>query len=258
MLEITALSKAYGGGREGGSGPLKVVLDRVSISVPRNQFVCLLGSSGCGKTTLLRILAGLTEPDSGVIVVDGKAVRGPGQDRSMVFQNYGLLPWRTVLGNVEFGLEVRGVARARRRAVCQKYIERVGLAGSEHLYPHQISGGMQQRVALARAFSKDPSVLLMDEPFAAVDAQTREMLQDELLKIWTEIRTTVLFVTHSIDEAIYLADRVIVMAPGRINADVMTQLPRPRYEDVKATPRFNELRLMLRNALRTGQDEAAA
>jgi NitT/TauT family transport system ATP-binding protein len=250
MLEITALSKAYGGGREGGFGPLKVVLDRLAVNVPQNQFVCLLGASGCGKTTLLRILAGLTEPDSGTIIVDGRPVRGPGQDRSMVFQNYGLLPWRSVLGNVEFGLEVRGVSKARRRKVSQNYIERVGLKGAEHLYPHQISGGMQQRVALARAFSKDPLILLMDEPFAAVDAQTREMLQDELLKIWTEIRTTVLFVTHSIDEAIYLADRIIVMAPGRVVADVMTQLPRPRDEDVKATPRFNELRLMLRDALR--------
>jgi NitT/TauT family transport system ATP-binding protein len=173
-----------------------------------------------------------------------------------VFQNYGLLPWRTVLGNVEFGLEVRGMPKSRRREVCKRYIERVGLNGSEHLYPHQISGGMQQRVALARAFSKDPSILLMDEPFAAVDAQTREMLQDELLKIWTEIRTTVLFVTHSIDEAIYLADRVIVMAPGRITADVMTQLPRPRDEDIKATPLFNELRLRLRNALRSGHGTA--
>jgi NitT/TauT family transport system ATP-binding protein len=257
MLEITALSKAYGGGREGGSGPLKVVLDRLTVSVPQNQFVCLLGASGCGKTTLLRILAGLTEADSGAIMVDGRPARGPGQDRSMVFQNYGLLPWRTVLGNVEFGLEVRGVSKSRRRKVSHTYIERVGLKGAEHLYPHQISGGMQQRVALARAFSKDPLILLMDEPFAAVDAQTREMLQDELLKIWTEIRTTVLFVTHSIDEAIYLSDRIIVMAPGRVVADLMTDLPRPRDEAVKATPRFNELRLMLRDSLR-GDHSAAA
>jgi NitT/TauT family transport system ATP-binding protein len=190
-------------------------------------------------------------------MVDGRPARGPGQDRSMVFQNYGLLPWRTVLGNVEFGLEVRGVPKSRRRKVSHTYIERVGLKGAEHLYPHQISGGMQQRVALARAFSKDPLILLMDEPFAAVDAQTREMLQDELLKIWTEIRTTVLFVTHSIDEAIYLSDRIIVMAPGRVVADLMTDLPRPRDEAVKATPRFNELRLMLRDSLR-GDHSAAA
>ena len=186
MLEINGLSKSFGT-EDAGSKPV-VVLDDLSISVPENQFVCLLGASGCGKTTLLRIIAGLTEPDSGTMIVDGKVVTGPGQDRSMVFQSYGLLPWRTVLGNVELGLEMRGMARKKRREICAETIRRVGLAGFEHRYPHQISGGMQQRVALARAFSKNPRVLLMDEPFAAVDAQTREMLQDELLKIWSEFR----------------------------------------------------------------------
>jgi NitT/TauT family transport system ATP-binding protein len=171
----------------------------------------------------------------------------------MVFQNYGLLPWRTVMGNVEFGLEVRGVPKSERRDTCRRYIERVGLTGAEHLYPHQISGGMQQRVALARAFSKDPKILLMDEPFAAVDLQTREMLQDELLKIWNTMKTTVLFVTHSIEEAIYLGDRVIVMSPrpGRIAADITTGLPRPRAElEVKSSARFDELRRDVRIALR--------
>jgi NitT/TauT family transport system ATP-binding protein len=228
--------------------------------VPQNQFVCLLGTSGCGKTTLLRIVAGLTQADRGTITIDDKPLAGPGQDRSLVFQNYGLLPWRTVLGNVEFGLEVRGMGRAERRTICQKYIERVGLKGFEQHYPHQISGGMQQRTALARAFSKDPKILLMDEPFAAVDMQTREMLQDELLKIWTSMQTTVLFVTHSIEEAIYLGDRVIVMGarPGRIKADVFTGLPRPRSNiEVKSSARFNELRRIIREALQHDELPAA-
>jgi NitT/TauT family transport system ATP-binding protein len=179
----------------------------------------------------------------------------------MVFQNYGLLPWRTVLGNVEFGLEIRGVPAATRHDICHEYIRRVGLAGFESHYPHQISGGMQQRVALARAFSKQPRILLMDEPFAAVDMQTREMLQDELLKIWTMMKTTVLFVTHSIDEAIYLGDRVIVMGahPGHIRADVMTDLARPRVSDeIKTSPRFVELQAICRRSLHAGIQAAAA
>ncbi|HJX21507.1 MAG TPA: ABC transporter ATP-binding protein, partial [Steroidobacteraceae bacterium] len=255
MLEIIALSKTYGG--EGAAGAhVTHVLDAVSFEVARNQFVCLLGASGCGKTTLLRIVAGLTVPDGGEIQLEGRQVTGPGQDRSLVFQNYGLLPWRSVMGNVEFGLEMRGVRKAERRAISQKYIDRVGLTGYERHYPHQISGGMQQRTALARAFSKDPKVLLMDEPFAAVDMQTREMLQDELLKIWTSMQTTVLFVTHSIEEAIYLGDRVLVMGarPGRIKADIATELPRPRDEAAKSSPRFDELRRLVRDKLR--HDEA--
>ena len=248
MLEIIALTKTFG---EDTAQPTRV-LERVGFEVERNQFVCLLGASGCGKTTLLRIVAGLTEPDAGEVRLEGRAVAGPGQDRSLVFQNYGLLPWRTVMGNVEFGLEMRGVPRAKRRVVSQTYIERVGLKGYEWHYPHQISGGMQQRTALARAFSKDPKLLLMDEPFAAVDMQTREMLQDELLKIWQSMQTTVLFVTHSIEEAIYLGDRVLVMGarPGRIKADIATELPRPRGEADKSSARFDTLRREVREALR--------
>ncbi len=256
VLDISALSKVYQD-LEGGNNPYRV-FENVSFDVPENQFVCLLGSSGCGKTTLLRILAGLTDASAGEVRIDGKKVHGPGQDRSMVFQNYGLLPWRTVMGNVEFGLEVRGVPAKERRAICQQYIDTVGLSGFEKRYPHQISGGMQQRVALARAFSKSPKVLLMDEPFAAVDMQTREKLQDELLLIWNKIRTTVIFVTHGIDEAIYLADRVIVMAarPGRVVADITTNLPRPRNQsDVKLSGRFNELREQIRAAIETRGEE---
>ena len=250
MLTVTQLSKSF--------EALPVLRD-VSFEAPRKQFVCLLGGSGCGKTTLLRIIAGLTTADAGQIVIDGNVVRGPGQDRSMVFQNYGLLPWRTVLGNVEFGLELRGMPKAERRRIAHETIVRVGLAGFDKHYPHQISGGMQQRVALARAFSKNPSVLLMDEPFAAVDMQTREMLQEELLKVWMEIQTTVVFVTHSIEEAVYLGDRVIVMAskPPRVAADVLTEMPRPRPEAIKTSARFQSVLVELRDALRAPLQEAA-
>jgi NitT/TauT family transport system ATP-binding protein len=251
MLEIRELTKVfYDDPKEQTNGHL--VLDHISFSVPKNEFVCLLGPSGCGKTTLLRIVAGLNQADGGAVLVEGQAVKGSGQDRCMVFQNYGLLPWRSVRDNVEFGLEIRGEAVAERRAVCQAAIRKVGLEGFERHYPHQISGGMQQRTGLARALSKDPKILLMDEPFAAVDMQTREVLQEELLRIWNTTETTVLFVTHSVEEAVYLGDRVIVMAakPGRIRADVDIDLPRPRYgADIKSSPRFGELCGMLRGML---------
>jgi NitT/TauT family transport system ATP-binding protein len=261
VLEISHLTKAYE--QQGGKRQDRrlLVLDDISFTVPRNQFVCLLGPSGCGKTTLIRIVAGLTQADHGQVLVNRKVVTRPGPDRSMVFQNYGLLPWRTVLGNVEFGLEIRGLPKAQRRSICQHYIDKVGLRGFEHHYPHQLSGGMQQRAGLARALSKEPEILLMDEPFAAVDMQTREMLQDELLRIWNQTRTTVVFVTHSIEEAIYLGDRVIVMStrPGRVRADVPIDLPRPRYEsDVKSSAHFGELRGLIREALRGAQPAGVA
>jgi NitT/TauT family transport system ATP-binding protein len=251
MLEVREVTKIFYDDPKVRQHEL-LVLDRVNLSVPKNQFVCLLGPSGCGKTTLLRVVAGLNENDGGEVLVDGRVVRGPGQDRSMVFQNYGLLPWRTVEENVQFGLEVRGEPAADRRGKCETAIRKVGLAGFERHFPHQISGGMQQRTGLARALSKDPQILLMDEPFAAVDMQTREVLQEELLRIWNTTQTTVLFVTHSVEEAVYLGDRVIVMAakPGRIRADVTIDLPRPRYaSNVKSSPRFGELCAMLRELL---------
>jgi sulfonate transport system ATP-binding protein len=253
MLEVRQLSKVFFEDNDPRK-PGLVALHNVSFSVRNNEFVCLLGPSGCGKTTLIRIIAGLIRADRGDILVEGKPVAAPGRDRCMVFQQFGLLPWRTVLANVEFGLEIEGVPREERQAVARQYLELVGLSGFEKYYPHQISGGMQQRVGIARALSKKPDILLMDEPFGAVDAQTREQLQEELLKIWTKTKNTVIFVTHSIDESIYLSDRVIIMQarPGRIKEDVKIDLPRPRWEgDVKADPRFAELRAQVRESLRT-------
>ncbi len=252
MLEVRQLSKVFFEQNDP-RRPGLVALFNVSLTVRKNEFVSLLGPSGCGKTTLIRIIAGLLPPDRGEVWVDGRRVSAPGRDRCMVFQQFGLLPWRTVLGNVEFGLEIDGVPKDERRSIAARYLELVGLKGFEHYYPHQISGGMQQRVGIARALSKRPEILLMDEPFGAVDAQTREQLQEELLKIWAQTQTTVVFVTHSIDEAIYLSDRVVVMQarPGRVKEEVAIDLPRPRWEgDIKADPRFAQLRARLRAGLR--------
>jgi NitT/TauT family transport system ATP-binding protein len=252
MLEVRQLSKVFFEQNDSRK-PGLVALYNISLAIRKNEFVSLLGPSGCGKTTLIRIIAGLLPADCGEVLVNGQAVTVPGRDRCMVFQQFGLLPWRTVLSNVEFGLEIEGVPKDERSALAGQYLELVGLKGFEHYYPHQISGGMQQRVGIARALSKKPDILLMDEPFGAVDAQTREQLQEELLKIWSRTDTTVVFVTHSIDEALYLSDRVVVMQarPGRIKEEVSVDLPRPRWEgDVKADPRFAQLRSQLRESLR--------
>jgi NitT/TauT family transport system ATP-binding protein len=252
MLEVRQLSKVFFEQNDPRK-PGLVALYNISLSIRNNEFVSLLGPSGCGKTTLIRIVAGLLPADRGEVVVNGQGVTAPGRERCMVFQQFGLLPWRTVLSNVEFGLEIEGTPKEERRQIAERYLELVGLKGFENYYPHQISGGMQQRVGIARALSKKPDILLMDEPFGAVDAQTREQLQEELLKIWAQTDTTVVFVTHSIDEAVYLSDRVVVMhaRPGRIKEEVAVDLPRPRWEgDVKADPRFAQLRSHLRESLR--------
>ncbi len=258
LLEVRNLAKVFVDQRR--EGRRVVALGGVSVDIGQGQFVCLLGPSGCGKTTLIRIVAGLETAGAGEVLLEGKRIEGPGRERCMVFQNYGLLPWRTVMGNVEFGLEVQGVPMKQRRALAQQQIEKIGLVGFEHHYPHEISGGMQQRVGLARALTKDPKVLLMDEPFAAVDMHTREYLQDELLKIWRTVRTTVLFVTHSIEEAVYLGDRVLVMTPrpGQVRADVSVNLPRPRGPAVKSMPLYAELCYQLRELLRAPEETEAA
>jgi NitT/TauT family transport system ATP-binding protein len=203
---------------------------------------------------LLDLLAGLAEPSSGTILVDGKPIAGPGPDRGTVFQQYALFPWRTALGNIEFALEAVGLPRAERAERARHFLALVGLCGFEHHYPHQLSGGMKQRVAIARSLSYDPDILLMDEPFAALDAQTRETLQDELLRIWEETGKTILFVTHGIDEAVYLGQRVAVMSarPGRILDVIDIPLgPRARDDDVRSSPKFAELRHRIWTLLRS-------
>jgi len=237
-LELRGVSMVYAQrGR-----PFAAIRD-VSLQVEAGQFISIVGASGCGKTTLLRIVDGLIRPTRGQVWVDGRAVDCPGPDRGFVFQQDALFPWRTLLDNVIFGLEIQGRSRQESRARAAGLLTLVGLDGFEHHFPHELSGGMRQRANLARALTIDPDVLLMDEPFAALDAQTREIMQSELLRIWRSNRKTVLFVTHQIDEAVYLADRVVVMTsrPGQVKAVLDIDIPRPRDLSVKRTPAFLEL-----------------
>jgi NitT/TauT family transport system ATP-binding protein len=224
-------------------GELAAVRD-VSLDIAPGEFTVVVGPSGCGKSTLLDLLAGLTAPSSGRILVDGAPVTGPGLDRGVVFQQYALLPWRDARGNVEFGLEAKGVPRRERRERAAEYLDLVGLAGFGDRYPHELSGGMRQRVAIARSLAFDPGVLLMDEPFAALDAQTRDLLQEELLRIWERTGKTVVFITHGIDEAVYLGQRVAVLTsrPGRIKDVIDVDLGDRRSGDVRSSPRFAALR----------------
>jgi NitT/TauT family transport system ATP-binding protein len=205
------------------------------------EFVCVLGPSGCGKTTLLRIIAGLEEPTGGTILLNNKEITGPGSDRGMVFQEFGLFPWRTVRKNIEFGIEIRKVEKEERRKISDKYIDLVGLKGFENSHPYELSGGMKQRVGIARALANDPEILLMDEPFGALDAQTRNLMQKELLRIWSEMKKTVVFITHSVDEAVFVADRVVVMSarPGNIRYVFNVEWERPRD---RASVEFASLR----------------
>lgn len=205
-------------------------LENISFEVEDGEFVCILGPSGCGKTTLLRIAAGLEVLGSGEILLNGEKITGPDPKRGMVFQQYSLFPWRTVIDNITFGLEMQGIEKNEARKRVEKYLELVGLDQFRKSYPHELSGGMQQRAAIARALANEPEVLFMDEPFGALDAQTRNVLQDELLKIWEQKHVTFLFVTHSVDEAVFLSDRIVVMSarPGRVKEIIKVDLPRPR------------------------------
>lgn len=243
MVEIQGVSKSFQKTVKNNSTELKALAD-VNLSIRENEFVSIIGPSGCGKTTLLKIIDGLIPCDSGQISISGKRVTAPGPDRAVVFQSFALLPWRTVLANVEFSLELRQLPKDERTKTARDYLHRVGLGDFENHYPHELSGGMQQRAGLARALAVNPMILLMDEPFGAVDAQTRQLLQEELLQLWQRERKTVIFVTHSMDEAVYLSDRVVVMTPrpGRVAEVLDVPLPRPRPADeVRRDPKFVDL-----------------
>ncbi|HEY7335785.1 MAG TPA: ABC transporter ATP-binding protein [Bryobacteraceae bacterium] len=221
-----------------------LALDDVSLSVEDGEFLAIVGPSGCGKTTLLNIVAGLLPYEEGSVSIDGKHIDGPGIDRAVVFQHSSLLPWRTIVGNVRYGMELqKRFGKEAMQERCEYFIKLVGLSGFERHYPSELSGGMQQRVNLARALAADPKVLLMDEPFAALDAQTREFMQSELLKIWSQAQKTVVFITHQINEAIYLADRVVVMSarPGRVKDAFRIPFGRPRTLSLKRDPGFLEI-----------------
>lgn len=250
LLRVEHLSKRYAGdaSHEG-----TLALDDVSFTVGDNEFCALLGHSGCGKTTLLNLIAGFEQATAGRILLDRTPVGRPGRDRTVVFQDYALFPWLTVQGNIGFGLDAQGLPKREQAQAVAEHIRLVGLEGFERRYPHQLSGGMKQRVALARALATRPRLLLLDEPFAALDAQTRNQMQDELARIWQEEKTSMLLVTHSIEEAIKLADRIVVLTrrPGRIRENIVVDLPRPRRDD---DPAFVALRRQIRELI---NDETA-
>jgi NitT/TauT family transport system ATP-binding protein len=248
-LVMENLSRTFAGVRRG--APTRA-LEPTNLMVPDNDFVTILGPSGCGKSTLLRLIAGLDQPTTGRIILNGIPVTEPGPDRGMVFQSYTLFPWLTVADNIAFGLREKRVPAQRRTAVVRDWLGRIGLVGFEHYYPKQLSGGMQQRTAIARALANDPAILLLDEPFGALDNQTRALMQELLLGIWERERKTVLFVTHDIEEAIFLASRVVVMTarPGRIKADVLIDLPHPRHYTIKTSPEFSALKARLTEEIR--------
>ncbi|MCO4316695.1 ABC transporter ATP-binding protein [Phyllobacterium sp. 21LDTY02-6] len=249
-LIIKGVSRVFPGSH--GGQPTQA-LQPTDLTVEHNDFVSILGPSGCGKSTLLRIIAGLDTPTTGTVTLDGTAVRGPGADRGVVFQSYTLFPWLTVEQNIGFGLRERGVRDRDRREIVASYIEKVGLKGFEHHWPKQLSGGMQQRTAIARALANDPKILLLDEPFGALDNQTRGLMQELLLGIWEREQKTVIFVTHDIEEAIFMASHVVTMSarPGRVKSITPVPLAHPRHYTIKASPEFSRLRLDLTEEIRT-------
>jgi NitT/TauT family transport system ATP-binding protein len=236
LIEFVDVGMTYQ--RRGGGET--VALERTSLTIASGEFICIVGPSGCGKTTLLHCLDGLQTPSSGRILIDGREISGPGRDRAMVFQSASLMPWRTVSRNVTYGLELHGVPLREALPRAQKMIDLVGLSGFEDRHPGELSGGMQQRVNLARALVIDPEVILLDEPFAALDAQTRELMQTELLRVWDETKKTAVFITHQISEAVYLADRVVVMSarPGHVKAIVPVPISRPRPASARRDPQM--------------------
>jgi NitT/TauT family transport system ATP-binding protein/sulfonate transport system ATP-binding protein len=249
-LRIEGVARTFPPARRGAE-PTQA-LEPIKLVVADNDFIAVLGPSGCGKSTLLRIVAGLDRATAGRVLLDGVEVTRPGPDRGMVFQSYTLFPWLTVADNIAFGLREQGVAEEKRRQVAQAWCQRVGLTGFEQHYPKQLSGGMQQRTAIARVLANDPKIMLLDEPFGALDNQTRALMQEMLLDIWEREKKTVLFVTHDIEESIFLASRVVVMSarPGRIKADVVVDLPYPRHYTIKTSPEFSVLKARLTEEIR--------
>ncbi len=247
-VSIQAVSRVF----ETAKGQRTQALQPVDFEVRDNDFVTILGPSGCGKSTLLRIVAGLDHATSGRVLLDGVPVEGPGADRGMVFQSYTLFPWLTIEQNIRFGLRERGMPEAQQKERAAYFIAKVGLRGFEQHFPKQLSGGMQQRTAIARALANDPKILLMDEPFGALDNQTRVLMQELLLGIWEAERKTVLFVTHDIDEAIFMANRVAVFSarPGRIKTELTVDLPHPRHYTIKTSPEFMDLKARLTEEIR--------
>ncbi len=248
QLSIQSVTRVF----DGAKGLRTEALQPIDFEVRENDFVTILGPSGCGKSTLLRIVAGLGHPTSGQVLLNGQKVTGPGADRGMVFQSYTLFPWLDVAQNIRFGLRERGMPETQQKERADYFIAKVGLRGFEKHFPKQLSGGMQQRTAIARALANDPKILLMDEPFGALDNQTRVLMQELLLGIWEAERKTVLFVTHDIDEAIFMANRVAVFSarPGRIKAEIAVDLPHPRHYTVKTTPAFMALKARLTEEIR--------
>jgi ABC-type nitrate/sulfonate/bicarbonate transport system ATPase subunit len=249
ILTVRGVSRSFAS-TSGGAPTL--ALQATDLDVAENDFITILGPSGCGKSTLLRIVAGLDQQTAGQVLLEGKEITGAGADRGMVFQSYTLFPWLNVLDNVCFGLRERGMQRPEQLEIAHDFIQKVGLKGFENHFPKQLSGGMQQRTAIARALANNPRILLMDEPFGALDHQTRELMQELLLGIWEAERKTVLFVTHDIDEAVFMGSRVVVMSarPGRIKLDRVVPLPHPRHYSVKTTPEFTALKAELTEQVR--------
>lgn len=239
LINITNVNKTY----KGVSGDV-VALKNVTLEIEENEFVAIVGPSGCGKTTLLNILAGLETFDSGTVTFGGEPIVGPGIDRGVIFQQYALFPWLTVRKNMEFGLKYRGHSKEKQKEITDHYMEIVGLTEFANLYPKELSGGMKQRVAIARGYATSPKVLLMDEPFGALDAQTRAQLQEDLLRTWETERKTIFFITHDVEEAVLLSQRVVIMSarPGRVKEIVKVDLPYPRNQQTKILPRFNEIK----------------
>jgi len=253
-LHIHNVTKVYCSGEQE-----VLAIDGVDLQIRNKEFATILGPSGCGKSTLLRIVAGLTKPTSGVARMDGKVITEPGQDRGMVFQSYTLFPWLTVKENIQFGLELSGLDKGRQEQIARDFVEKVGLRGFENTFPKGLSGGMKQRVAIARALANNPAILLLDEPFGALDAQTRSLMQELLTQVWEELHKTILFVTHDVEEAIFLSDRVFVMTarPGKIKAEIGIPLPRPRSYEIKATEDFLALKGLALTLIREEAIKAA-